>query len=421
MKKEFGVNVFGYINGEFGLGEAVRLLIKAMQSVDIPVAVIDYDVATHHRHEDTTFQNFSSEAPYLFNLVLLGPTEARKVLTHYEDATFFLDKFTIYFLNWESEFFPDEYVKNINFYDQVWVPASYCKEIISQYVNCPVELVHYPIEIPIDSEIDPEVEEFYTANTFNFLFMFDYNSSLERKNTLNLIRAFGKAFGKNDTTVNLTIKTSRSTNYPKEKQLLENEIQGFQNIKIVEKIYQKDTLHKIISRCDSYVSLHRSEGFGLTMAEAMFFSKPVIATGYSGNLEFMNADNSFLVDYSMTKVDSDVFNYGRNTIWSNPNIDHAAELLRLVRDNSSEVQEIAKKGNQTIREEYNTIEVGKSIKKKLENLYSNYTPNPIKNQLISAYIENDIMKDELYIVRKSKPIQFIMSIKRYFRNRKKKK
>ena len=93
MRKQFGVNVFGFINGEFGLGEAVRLIINAMQSANIPVALINYDIETVHRHEDNTFQNFVKEAPYIFNLVLLGPSEAKRILSVYGDTNFFINKY----------------------------------------------------------------------------------------------------------------------------------------------------------------------------------------------------------------------------------------------------------------------------------------------------------------------------------------
>ncbi|WP_395059841.1 glycosyltransferase [Flavobacterium sp.] len=418
MKDKIGVNVFGYINGEFGLGEAVRLLIKAMQSVDIPVALINFDIKTNHRHEDKTFENFSTEAPHPINLVLLGPGEASLPLTYFENSELFKNKYNIFYLNWESEFFPQEYVDNISFFDEIWVPAKYCQKVISNVTKIPVSVIHYPIEIVVPDTIDKEAENFYDKSSFNFLFIFDYNSTLERKNPLNLIKAFKKAFDKQDKSVSLTIKTSRATRFAKEKSKLLEEIDGFENIKIVEKIFEKDTLHNIIKGCDSYVSLHRSEGFGLTMAEAMFFSKPVIATGYSGNLEFMNNENSFLVNYKTCTVDSKIINYDKNTIWSDPDFEHMAELMTSVKENSDTIKEIANKGNQTILNEFSTIKIGTEIKTKLESILECFRVDPIKNAYISVYLENRKLTNELRIVYKSKLITTILDIKLYFRNRK---
>ncbi|GAA5100081.1 glycosyltransferase [Chryseobacterium ginsengisoli] len=420
MEKKLGVNVFGFIGGEFGLGEAVRLIIKALNKAEVPVSLINYDIKTNHRHEDDTFKDYSNDAIHPINLVLLGPSEGKKILAHYPEH-FFKNKYNIFYLNWESEYIPKEYVDNLNFYDEIWVPAQYCKDILANYCDIPVNVIPYPIEIDVDDKKDEEAESFYDKNSFNFFFMFDYNSTLERKNTLNLINAFEKAFGKNDKSVSLTIKTSKSTRFVKERELLESYVSGFQNIKIVEKIYDKQTLYKIIRGCDAYVSLHRSEGFGLTMAEAMFFGKPVIATNYSGNLEFMNDENSFLVDFKKAKIGSSIINYDSNTVWSEPNVDHAAELMRLVKENSEIIKNKALKGQETILTDFSVKKIGDLVDNRVHNIIKIFEPNPIKNELINLFIDNEKMKHELYILKKSKLVMFIYNIKLYFRNRKNKK
>ena len=186
MDNKFGVNVFGYIDGEFGLGEAVRLLIKALEKANIPFVLLNYDTPTSHRHNDLTFTEFVKECPYLINFVLLGPTEARRVVNYF-GIDLFKNKYSIFFLNWESENFPVEYVKNLNFYDEIWTPARYCKNIVEKTCLIPVDVINYPIEIKIIEGEDTEFNDFYDSSKFNFLFIFDYNSTLERKNTLNLI------------------------------------------------------------------------------------------------------------------------------------------------------------------------------------------------------------------------------------------
>ena len=91
-----------------------------------------------------------------------------------------------------------------------------------------------------------------------------------------------------------------------------------------------------MAACDCYVSLHRAEGFGLTMAEAMAIGKPVIATGYSGNVDFMSGENSYLVDYALGRVGPDCEIYPPEGEWAEPSIEHAAELMRRVRDEPAE-------------------------------------------------------------------------------------
>lgn len=421
-QEKFGINIIGFIDGEFGLGEAVRLLIKAIKKQNIPVALINYEVPTLHRRADTTFNDYTLEAPYSINLILLGPTEGKRVLFQYKDTEIFNSKYNIFYLNWESEHFPVEYINNLGIYDEIWVPAQYCKDILKKYFRKKISVVPYPIEIILEEKIDEKALAFFNKNSFNFLFIFDYNSTLERKNTLNLINAFQLAFEENDLSVSLTIKTSRSNSFKEERKSILEKIGNYKNIFIVEEIFEKNTLHNIINACDSYISLHRSEGFGLTMAEAMYFSKPVIATGYSGNLEFMNDDNSFLVNYEITKIEYDITNYEKNTIWSNPDVKHAAELMRLVKSNSELVKIKAYNGNKTILNKMSNETIGKLIEEKIEKIYKNLVVDLSKNDLISLSIENLELAEKLRElerkIEKSMILRNIFKIKSFFRERK---
>jgi glycosyltransferase involved in cell wall biosynthesis len=87
------------------------------------------------------------------------------------------------------------------------------------------------------------------------------------------------------------------------------------------------TINALIYHCDCYLSLHRCEGFGLTLAEAMFYGKPTIATRFSGNLDFMNRANSFLVDYQPIELDRDIMYFGKGTVWAEPDLDCASRYM----------------------------------------------------------------------------------------------
>ena len=114
-----GVNVLGYIDGEFGLGEAVRLNIKAIKAAGIPVSLANYEVQTAHRHNDKTFTDFSSEFPHSINLIQISPAEVRNLMA-YKDAPKLENKYNILYAAWESEHFPEEYVQSIKFFDEIF-------------------------------------------------------------------------------------------------------------------------------------------------------------------------------------------------------------------------------------------------------------------------------------------------------------
>ena len=99
---------------------------------------------------------------------------------------------------------------------------------------------------------------------------------------------------------------------------------------MIDQLLSREEAYALMNVCDGYVSLHRAEGFGFTMAEAMLLGKPVIATGYSGNMDFMSPANSLLVDHARVPIIQEVPSYRMGCLWAEPSIDHAAELMRWV-------------------------------------------------------------------------------------------
>lgn len=203
--------------------------------------------------------------------------------------------------------------------------------------------------------------------TFVFLFYFDFHSYMERKNPIGLIQAFRKAFSTKEDVV-LVIKCSHSKGAESSLASLEGACQQAANIKIYDAVLPRETLNSLLSRCDAYVSLHRSEGFGLTLTEAMNFGKPVISTGYSSNLDFMNLSNSFLVKYSLVEVEKDQGPYKKGCVWAEPDIDHAAELMRYVYGNRDEAIAIGERARRDIRQLLHPNVTGGAIRARLAQL-----------------------------------------------------
>lgn len=406
-----GINVFGFVTGEFGIAEATRLNIKALKSVGVPVAISNYDVKTRHRHADETFTDFNDDFPFGISLYQISPSEVNNLLT-YKTHDKLKEKYNILYVAWESEYFPEEFKKNISYFDEIWVPSIYCKEIISKNTESPVIVIPHPIDLIAKSTI--ETTNFYDGTKFNFLFIFDYNSSIDRKNVIGLIDAFDLAFLGNSE-VCLTIKTSLSKKYKSEKRFLQSKIKGKSNIKIVEKIYQKIELNEIISKCDCYVSLHRSEGFGLTMAEAMYYNKPVIATGYSGNLQFMNNNNSFLVPFDITVNTKNVINYKKDTVWAKPSLNKAAEFLKFVFTYKSEATAISLVGQKEIFDNLSLLKIGQLMKDRIEYIDKHIDFEPTKKEFLLKQIEIELLNKELKSIKKSLLVRLILIIKNLFR------
>lgn len=418
MNRQLGINVFGFIKGEFGIAEATRLNCKAILQADIPLNIINYDVKTNHNDNDNTFTEFAEKADHPINLIQISPSEEVFNFFSHFDFSFFENKYNILYMAWESETIPEPYIAHLNLFDEIWTPSEYCKNCIEKYVSLPVIVIPHPVQFPVNEPEDKTVKDIFDKNKFNFLFIFDYNSSLERKNVLSLIKVFRKTFDTGENNAFLTIKTSLSTRFPEEKKQILDAIGSSERIKIVEKIFDKNSLNNLISHCDCYISLHRAEGFGLTMAEAMFLGKPVIATGYSGNLEFMNPENSFLVQAQKISSQSAVINYDSNTVWSEPDLQQTEEYLRIVFNDRELLENKAQKGYASVHEKLSFQHIGQLIKERGLEIIAQNKIEKNKSQLIKIYSEYVRLKKDLKIYKKSAPIQLIYNVKMYLRNRK---
>jgi glycosyltransferase involved in cell wall biosynthesis len=185
-----------------------------------------------------------------------------------------------------------------------------------------------------------------SADRFVFLYLFDFHSYAERKNPLGLIQAFKKAFGDQED-VELLIKCSHSSFAPRTLALLRQACSG-SNIKLYDGVLAREAVYGLMAICDCYVSLHRSEGFGLTLAEAMNLGKPVIATAYSGNVDFMTSSNSFLVNYGLVEIERDYGPYKKGGIWAEPDLNHAAQLMRHVYEDQGEAATVGQRAREDV-------------------------------------------------------------------------
>ena len=201
---------------------------------------------------------------------------------------------------------------------------------------------------------------------FIFLFMFDFHSTLARKNPFATIEAFKQAFGQDNQDVLLVIKFSNAQYHPHRREQLMAQADGWSSIRFIEGHLLKEELHALLNNCNCYVSLHRAEGFGLTMSEAMFYGKPVISTGYSSNIEFMNVGNSYLVKYQLVTITEEEGPYFRGSIWAEPDVDHAASLMQYVFENYDQAQNVGRRASEDIKCFLSPQAIGTKIRSRLE-------------------------------------------------------
>jgi glycosyltransferase involved in cell wall biosynthesis len=360
-----GVNVVGYVRSEKGVGEALRSNVRALRAVGMPHQIIEFIDPTSVNLDTTLDATPRSDRSYSVNLLHVNADQLAHVAAQ-KGHTFFENRYNIGYWMWELPEFPEVYYDRFAYVDEVWVGSTYCLDTIAQV--SPVPVVKIPLALPAGDLPTKGVGRGHFGlpdGSFVFLFIFDVHSVVARKNPEAVIDAFRLAFpGRED--VRLVLKYSHGDDAFRQTLLAHARDP---RVVLIDTVLDRLELNSLIEACDCYVSLHRSEGFGITMAEAMTFAKPVIATGYSGNVDFMDAANSFPVRFDLVTLAQDYGPYRRGSTWAQPDIKHAAEQMRLVFESPHLVRDRALRGQQDIRRYLDPAAIGRRIEERLELIH----------------------------------------------------
>jgi FkbM family methyltransferase len=359
--RPFGANVAGNLSSEKGVGEAVRSVIRSLQAADIP-HVLNNWVDAGAANQDATFADFAKDNPYRFN-ILQANADAVPYFVATKGEPYLHEHHNIGYWFWELADFPRKWDPSFQYLDEIWAGSHFGVAALSRV--SPVPVVRIPLSVTDCEPTRPwQRSDFGLSPDAFVLFIFDFHSVMERKNPLGLIEAFKRAFSPEEN-VWLVLKSVRST--PEQLEALTEAAQGA-NVQILDTFLSREEVLGLLYLSDCYVSLHRSEGFGYTLAEAMSLGKPVIATGYSGNMDFMTTGNSFLVNYHLVELPCDYDPYEKGSVWADPDLDHAAELMRFIYQNPEVAREIGDRGQEEIFRQLSPQAVGQLIRDRLLRL-----------------------------------------------------
>jgi hypothetical protein len=342
------VRMTGYLGHTLGLGAAARGYVQALGAAGVPVRTVSMPLhhlalpaelaAEYGRHG---FEELVHEGAHGFEIVAVNAEELPDLVERLGEDYFEGPRIGIW--GWETNTIPPRWRRAFALVDEIWVYSRFMAENIGAVAPIPVISLPPPVLRP---PAPPAPLRLGVPEGFLFLFVFDYLSTVQRKNPVGLIEAFRAAFAPHEGP-QLLIKTINAPLRP----LAEEEVlwatHGREDIHVVDRSLTGQQLHGLMGACDCYVSLHRSEGFGLTMAEAMAIGKPVIGTGYSGNVDFMDEQNSYLIDFALGRVGPDCEIYPPEGEWAEPSVEHAAALMRSVYD---EPQEAARRGTRAAQD-----------------------------------------------------------------------
>jgi len=344
-----GVNLVGYVNAVVGVGEVARLMASTLETARVSTAVVANRTTTSE--QSLAFESRrSGEAPYDVNLVCVNADHTPH-LANELGPEFFAGRRTIGVWFWEVEDVAPSMTDAFPLVDEIWVASDFVLEAIAAVAPRPVRKFRLPVPVPSVAEGVTRAELGLPDDRFVFLFVYDFLSTAERKNPVGLVEAYTQAFGPDDG-ASLVLKSINGEQRVAELERVKHAASGRPDVIVHDEYLSPEHHRALLDHCDAYVSLHRSEGFGMDMAKAMGLGKPVIATGYSGNLEFMDDDTAYLVEYDLVPVGPGCEPYPAGSRWAQPRLAHAAELMRRVVERRDEAAERGRRAAARIRADF---------------------------------------------------------------------
>lgn len=360
-----GVNVIGYLRSETGVGEAARTMIRALQHAGHPVSCRPIASPDGARQMDLRVRAVEDEAVHGISLFCINASETDTVYRTLGPA-FFAGRHNIGLWFWELDAFPAG-EPALGFFDEIWTSSRFVQRAVSEVAPAPVLNLRLPVTAPATPTAAATAALDLPRDRQIVLFAFDALSVVERKNPMAVVRAFELAFGRDSQVAHLVVKASRLELYPDDHAALRTAIAGVGG-RLIDTYLDRPALNALFHACDIYVSLHRSEGFGLTMAEAMAIGKPVVATAYSGNMDFMSVGNSALVPYTMTQITRAAGPYPKGACWAEPDIqDAAAHLARLANDRELAAQ-LGRRAARDIAASHGLDAVGRLLSARIQRI-----------------------------------------------------
>lgn len=277
------------------------------------------------------------------------------------------NSYRIGYWHWELPEFPPKYYRAFEFVDEVWVPSKHMLDALTRVSPVPVVKIPHSIEVP---DVGPVKRADFgiPEDAFAFHCMYDLCSYQERKNPMGAVRAYLQAFPDPSPNHCLVIKANNSGFDKCAYESLLEVTRDRGDILILEQAMDRHDVFRLESTIDCFVSLHRAEGFGLCAAECMYLGKPVIATGWSGNMEFMTTQNSYLVDYQLCHLAQPVGPYEAGQVWAEPDIEQAARLMKEVYVDDRGRNHKSKQAMKSIRESLSPAVIGKQYSQRIESI-----------------------------------------------------
>ncbi len=367
---EKGVHLIGDFSGQSSLCQSGRDVLDIIRSLGVPVEVLDLPLSIERvsKSGKLDFSAVEMKPPQSPLTIINWNADALPSMVQRLPNAFFENRFIVGIWYWETEIFPEEHARGFDYVDEVWVLSKFVRDNLAK--ASPVPIRNFPcFARPPKLPAHLVFPEPLRNDRFVFLFCFDFNSSAKRKNPEGMCDAFINAFPENRPDGPLCVLKSVSGKSHHTLEYLELRRKYSHRIDVIFidgwlPVEERDSL---TARAGCYVSLHRSEGLGLTLLESMAQGKPCITTAYSGNMDFSTSENSWLIPYKMTPVGPWRWPYPQEHLWADPDLDVAAAAMREAFGNPTLLAEKGRLSQETVRAKHCIESVGAVMLQLLEN------------------------------------------------------
>ena len=364
--------VVGYIDGQLGLGTSVRGLARAMDTAGCRFAILPVGLGIEGRRGEPFMpERYDTVRPHAVNVVEVTVDELPKVRAHVGEYHF-ERSYNILRTYWELARAPASWRPNLVGIQEIWAPTRFIAESFRAIFEGPITVVPPCVDLPPASPeavADGRTQFGLEPGRFHFLFSFDYHSFPQRKNPLGVVRAFRRAFPDPQTPVGLLVKsTGAAGHFPAVKQALREAARRDGRITVIDESLSGAEMLALLTAADCYVSLHRAEGFGLGMAEAMALGKPVIGTDYSGSTDFLSAATGFPVACTLRPLRPDDYVHPTDQVWAEPDEDACAVAMRAAFSDKPGTASLAAAGQRFIHDHFGPEAVGATVSRRLAEI-----------------------------------------------------
>jgi glycosyltransferase involved in cell wall biosynthesis len=349
----------GYPFSPTGMGEHLRVSLRSMQAAGVDVRLVD--VADTQGLGDPAFEPLKAllaDRLDALNVFCVNADEVDRVIDRLGRPAFKAATNVIY-PAWELAKYPAPYARAVSQFDEVWAPSAFIADAIAEAIGKPAHVIPLAVEPTMSRFLGRRYFDIPEA-PFTVLFFFDFASYAARKNPEAVLTAFELLSARRpDAELHCVMKVRGVPADRQARDAFHARLAALgERVQVLEGDFSDNEIKNLIRLCDVFVSLHRSEGFGRGSAEAMAMGRPAIATGYSGNVDFMPPGTSLLADYQLIPVAPGAYPHGEGQVWADASPEHAARLMESLLDNPREAAALGARGRQHVRETLSYEAVG---------------------------------------------------------------